>query len=71
MLFRFLSKAGDEVQILTTDDKEDRPDSHLDFPITTTAGFRFILYNQASRNELLVEFLRGTHRSREELQMQR
>ncbi|CAN0395301.1 unnamed protein product, partial [Ectocarpus sp. 8 AP-2014] len=42
-----LSKAGDEVEILTTDDKEDRPESHLNFPITTTAGFRFILYNQA------------------------
>lgn len=31
---------------MTTDDKPDRPDSHLDFPITTTAGFRFVLYNQ-------------------------
>eukprot|EP00752_Nemacystus_decipiens_P003935 g3603.t1 len=45
-MLKFLSKAGDEVQILTTDDKPDRPDSHLDFPITTTAGFRFVLYNQ-------------------------
>ncbi|CAN0483503.1 unnamed protein product, partial [Scytosiphon promiscuus] len=43
---RFLSKAGDEVEILTTDDKVDMPDSHLNFPITTTSGFRFILYNQ-------------------------
>ena len=45
-LQRFLSKAGDEVTILTTDDKEDAPDSHLDFPVITTAGFRFILYKQ-------------------------
>lgn len=43
---RFLSKAGDDVSILTTDDKEDAPDSHLDFPVITTAGFRFILYKQ-------------------------
>ena len=43
---RFLKKAGDEVAILTTDDKEHAPDSHLDFPVVTTAGFRFILYKQ-------------------------
>ncbi|CAM9781594.1 unnamed protein product [Ectocarpus sp. 12 AP-2014] len=46
-MLKFLSKAGDEVEILTTDDKDDRPESHLNFPITTTSGFRFILYNQA------------------------
>ncbi|CAB1101644.1 GT4 [Ectocarpus sp. CCAP 1310/34] len=46
-MLKFLSKAGDEVEILTTDDKDERPESHLDFPITTTSGFRFILYNQA------------------------
>eukprot|EP00903_Cladosiphon_okamuranus_P006500 g6355.t1 len=45
-MLKFLAKAGDKVEILTTDDKEDRPNSHLDFPITTTAGFRFVLYNQ-------------------------
>lgn len=43
---RFLSIAGDDVEILTTDDKEDAPDSHLNFPVTNTAGFRFILYTQ-------------------------
>ncbi|CAN0257080.1 unnamed protein product, partial [Laminaria digitata] len=45
-MLKFLSKAGDEVAILTTDDKEERPDSHLNFPVITTAGFRFILYKQ-------------------------
>eukprot|EP00904_Undaria_pinnatifida_P010657 jgi/Undpi1/6721/HiC_scaffold_20.g09200.m1 len=45
-MLKFLKKAGDEVAILTTDDKEHAPDSHLDFPVVTTAGFRFILYKQ-------------------------
>ncbi|CAN0038706.1 unnamed protein product, partial [Ascophyllum nodosum] len=43
-MLKFLSKAGDDVQILTTDDKKDAPDMHLNFPIITTAGFRFPLY---------------------------
>lgn len=42
---RFLKKAGDDVEILTTDDKENAATSVFDYPITTTSGFRFPLYN--------------------------
>ncbi|CAM9491802.1 unnamed protein product [Discosporangium mesarthrocarpum] len=44
-MLKFMAKSGDDVQILTTDDKEDAPTSHLKFPISTTAGFRFPLYD--------------------------
>ncbi|CAM9238517.1 unnamed protein product [Choristocarpus tenellus] len=44
-MLKFMSKAGDDIQILTTDDKSDAPTCHLQFPITTTGGFRFPLYN--------------------------
>ncbi|CAM9520342.1 unnamed protein product, partial [Chrysoparadoxa australica] len=44
-MLKFMKKAGDDVRIITTDDVEDAPTDHLGFPISTTAGFRFPLYN--------------------------
>ncbi|CAM9659047.1 unnamed protein product [Heterosigma akashiwo] len=43
---KYLAKAGDNVEILTTDDVPDAPESFLGFPINYTKGFRFPLYNQ-------------------------
>jgi sulfoquinovosyltransferase len=43
-LLKFLNKAGDDVAILTTDDCAEAPTSFLNFPITTTRGFRNPVY---------------------------
>lgn len=48
-LLRYLKKAGDQVEILTTDEHTDRknlPKEIFGFPIAHTLGFVFPLYNQ-------------------------
>lgn len=45
-LLRSLAAAGDAVEVVTTDDKPDKPVVSHGFPITYTGGFRFPLYNQ-------------------------
>lgn len=44
-LLQNLAKAGDDVHIVTTDDKAGAPKRFLRFPIINTTGFRFPLYN--------------------------
>lgn len=44
-MLRYIKKAGDDVSILTTDDKPDPPKEAFGYPISTTLGFRFPLYN--------------------------
>lgn len=48
-MLRFLKKAGDKVEIVTTDEHsnpEDLPNEKFGFPIEHTLGFTFPLYNQ-------------------------
>ena len=50
-MLKFMSKAGDEVDILTVDSKTPRqelPTSAFGYPIQHTLGFTFPLYNQIS-----------------------
>lgn len=50
-MLKFLAKAGDEVDILTTDamtPAKDLPKEHYGYPIRHTQGFTFPLYNQIS-----------------------
>jgi len=50
-MLKYLKKAGDEVEVLTTDAKtpaKDLPKEAFGFPITHTQGFTFPLYNQIS-----------------------
>lgn len=50
-MLKFLSKAGDNVDILTVDSKtpsENLPSTFCDFKIEHTQGFTFPLYNQIS-----------------------
>mmetsp|Transcript_11583 Transcript_11583/g.15073 ORF Transcript_11583/g.15073 Transcript_11583/m.15073 type:complete len:506 (+) Transcript_11583:84-1601(+) len=50
-MLRFLSKAGDEVQIVTTDDTKnvkDLPTESFGYPIHHTQGFQFKLYQDIS-----------------------
>jgi hypothetical protein len=50
-MLKFLSKAGDEVDILTVDSKtpkKDLPTEAFGYPIRHTQGFTFPLYNQIS-----------------------
>ena len=50
-MLKFLSKAGDKVDILTVDSKtppEELPTSIFNFPIKHTQGFTFPLYNHIS-----------------------
>lgn len=50
-MLKFLSKAGDEVEILTVDSKtpkKDLPKESFGYPIDHTLGFTFPLYNQIS-----------------------
>lgn len=50
-MLKFLNKAGDEVDILTTDTHtpaKDLPKKFLDYNIRHTQGFTFPLYNQIS-----------------------
>jgi len=50
-MLKFLSKAGDEVEVLTVDSKtpkKELPKEAFGFPITHTLGFTFPLYNQIS-----------------------
>ena len=44
-LLRYLSKAGDSVEIVCPDDSEKPPKDFLSYPISYTPGFRFSLYN--------------------------
>ena len=50
-MLKFLSKAGDDVDILTVDSKtpkKDLPSEAFGFPVRHTQGFTFPLYNQIS-----------------------
>lgn len=50
-MLRYLSKAGDNVEILTTDTKtpkDELPSEILGYPIEHTQGFSFVLYDQIS-----------------------
>jgi hypothetical protein len=50
-MLKFLSKAGDEVDILTVDSKtpkKDLPTEAFGYPVRHTQGFTFPLYNQIS-----------------------
>lgn len=50
-MLRYLSKAGDQVEILTTDvitPKEDLPTEIFNYPIEHTQGFTFFLYSHIS-----------------------
>jgi len=44
-MLRYLKKAGDEVNIVTTDDHKDPPKEAFGYPIEHTLGFRFPLYD--------------------------
>ncbi|GMI01086.1 hypothetical protein TrST_g9322 [Triparma strigata] len=44
-MLRYIKQAGDDVSILTTDDRPSPPTSAFGYPIATTLGFRFPLYN--------------------------
>ncbi len=44
-MLKYMSKAGDDVTIVTTDDTKDKPEEAWGYPITNTLGFRFPLYN--------------------------
>ncbi len=43
-MLKHLDRAGDTVEIVTTDDVPHAPDSFLGFPVRYTPGFRFPLY---------------------------
>jgi sulfoquinovosyltransferase len=43
-MFKYLKKAGDEVEIVTIDDIKDPPVACEGFPITNIRGFRFPFY---------------------------
>lgn len=43
-MLQHLHRAGDTVQVMTTDDVPDAPTKFLDFPVRYTPGFRFPLY---------------------------
>ena len=43
-MLTYLKDAGDEVNIIATDDTENPPSDFMGFPITYTNGFRFALY---------------------------
>lgn len=50
-MLKFLKKAGDNVDVLTTDagtPEKDLPKEHMGFPIHHTLGFTFPLYRQIS-----------------------
>lgn len=50
-MLKFLSKAGDKVDILTVDSKtpaKDLPKKAFGYPVRHTQGFTFPLYNQIS-----------------------
>lgn len=50
-MLKYMSKAGDDVEILTVDSKTpaaDLPTSYMNYPIKHTAGFTFPLYNHIS-----------------------
>jgi sulfoquinovosyltransferase len=42
--FKYLKKAGDVCEIVTTDDVPDAPTSHQGYQVHNTPGFRFALY---------------------------
>lgn len=58
-MLKFLSIAGDEVQILTADKDPKPPSDFMGYPISTNRGFEFILYNQIT---LTFDFNRQTER---------
>jgi len=59
-MLRFLKDGGDDVEVITPDDSEDRPSQFLDIPITYVPGFRLFLYKQV---QLTVDFgLQGFNR---------
>jgi sulfoquinovosyltransferase len=43
-MLKYLDKAGDVVEIVTTDDVPDAPGKFMDYNIHYTPGFRFPLY---------------------------
>jgi sulfoquinovosyltransferase len=45
-MLKYLSKAGDDVEIVTADDSPKAPEVAFDYPINTIKGFRFPLYNE-------------------------
>lgn len=44
-LLKYLSDAGDHVEVVTPDDSKDPPQEYMGYPISYTPGFRFTLYN--------------------------
>ena len=60
-MLRYMSKAGDELEILTVDaqtPEKDLPSERFGYPISYTRGFTFPLYNHISLTLDLPE-LRG------------
>ena len=45
-MLKYLSKAGDNVEIVTADDSPQAPEAAFNYPINTIKGFRFPLYNE-------------------------
>eukprot|EP00471_Norrisiella_sphaerica_P004762 CAMPEP_0184477994 /NCGR_PEP_ID=MMETSP0113_2-20130426/115_1 /TAXON_ID=91329 /ORGANISM="Norrisiella sphaerica, Strain BC52" /LENGTH=419 /DNA_ID=CAMNT_0026855617 /DNA_START=410 /DNA_END=1669 /DNA_ORIENTATION=- len=43
-MLKYLDKAGDEVSVLTTDRARNPPSKFIKYPITTTSGFTFPMY---------------------------